>query len=197
MWPRTGQDSLDDLVTRVRSARHEISIFGLTRNFYAKDEILPVFESKAMEIPVTFYVMHPWCSSRRDRYRLEPVEAAMEDPARYTREILRPLFLAARRIEKASLPGAGMRILTNNFPCSFAIEKVDQACRVMLYGHGKRGTEGPIMVFSEGTPYWDYFASQMDWLRRLSAEPREPWISKGLEVRPLSEEDLTGRPPAA
>jgi hypothetical protein len=70
------------LVHRVRAARQVISVFGLTRNFYAKDEILPLFESKAMEIPVTFYVMHPWCESRRDRYRMEPVEAAMEDPAR-------------------------------------------------------------------------------------------------------------------
>jgi transcriptional regulator with XRE-family HTH domain len=197
LWPRTGQETLDDLVHRVRAARQEISVFGLTRNFYAKDEILPLFESKAMEIPVTFYVMHPWCESRRDRYRMEPVEAAMEDPARYTREILRPLYLAARRIEKLALPGAGMRIFTYNFPCSFAIEKVDGACRVMLYGHGKRGTEGPIMVFTEGTPFWDYFASQIEWLGRLASEPREPWVSKGLKVRPLSEEDVSGKRPTA
>jgi hypothetical protein len=95
IWPQTTPDSLKDLVARVRSAQEEISIYGLTRNFYAKDETLPLFESKAVEIPVTFYVMNPGCPSRRDRYRLEPVEAAMENPARYTREILRPLFLAA------------------------------------------------------------------------------------------------------
>jgi hypothetical protein len=128
---------------------------------------------------------------------MEPVEAAMEDPARYTREILRSLYLAAKRIEKAALPGAGIRIFTYNFPCSFVVERVDGACRVMLYGHGKRGTEGPILVFDEGAPYWDYFASQIEWLKRLSSEPREPWISKGLVVRPLSEEDITGRPTAA
>lgn len=191
LWPRTSTEALDDLTRRVRNARTEISVFGLTRNFYAKDEILPLFESKAVEIPVTFYVMDPACDSRRDRYRLESIEAAMEDPARYTREILRPLYLAAQRVGKAAAPGAGMRIFTYNFPCSFAMEKVDQSCRIMLYGHGKRGTEGPILVFTEGTPYWDYFASQMQWLDRLATHPREPWTSKGLLVRPLTESDFS------
>jgi transcriptional regulator with XRE-family HTH domain len=191
LWPSTSTEALDDLTNRVRTARDDITVFGLTRNFYAKDEILPLFESKAVEIPVTFYVMDPSCDSRRDRYRVEPIEAAMEDPARYTREILRPLYLASQRILKAAAPGAGMRIFTYNFPCSFAIEKVDQSCRVMFYGHGKRGTEGPILVFTEGTAYWDYFASQMEWLDRLATDPREPWTSKGLSVRPLTESDLS------
>jgi len=30
------------------------------RNFYAKDEILPLFEAKAVAIPVTFFVMDPY-----------------------------------------------------------------------------------------------------------------------------------------
>jgi hypothetical protein len=83
-----------------------------------------------------------------------------------------------------------MRIFTYNFPCSFAMEKVDRSCRVMLYGHGKRGTEGPILVFDEGTPYWEYFVGQLRWLGRLASDPREPWTSKGLVVRPLTESDL-------
>ena len=189
LWPRTNPDVLDDLVTRVTDAHEEVSVFGLSRNFYAKDDMLPLFESKAAEIPVTFYVMDPHCESRRDRYRLEPVEAAMEDPARYTREILRPLFAASQRISPAT-PSAGLRIFTFNFPCSFAIEKIDKSCRVMLYGHGKRGTEGPILVFDENTPYWNYFADQIQWLERLAKSPREPWTSKGLLVRPLQEADL-------
>ena len=68
LWPRTNPNVLDDLVARVSGAREEISVFGLSRNFYAKDEMLPLFESKASEIPVTFYVMDPRCDSRRDRY---------------------------------------------------------------------------------------------------------------------------------
>lgn len=189
LWPRTNPDVLDDLVSRVRGAHEEVSVFGLSRNFYAKDDMLPLFESKASEIPVTFYVMDPHCDSRRDRYRLEPVEAAMEDPARYKREILRPLYAASQRIATTT-SSAGLRIFTYNFPCSFAIEKIDRSCRVMLYGHGKRGTEGPIFIFDEDTPYWDYFAGQMQWLERLAKDPREPWTSKGLVVRPLVEADL-------
>ncbi|MGH4022053.1 MAG: hypothetical protein ACRDT0_23025 [Pseudonocardiaceae bacterium] len=189
LWPRTNPDVLDDLVTRVNGAHDEISVFGLTGNSYAKDDMLPLFESKASEIPVTFYVMDPRCDSRRDRYRLEPVEAAMEDPARYTREILRPLFAASQRIVPAT-SSAGLRIFTYNFPCSFAIEKIDRSCRVMLYGHGRRGREGPIFVFDDNAPYWNYFADQIKWLERLATRPREPWTSKGLIVRPLQEADL-------
>ncbi|MGH3865079.1 MAG: hypothetical protein ACRDQ4_02890 [Pseudonocardiaceae bacterium] len=191
LWPHTNPAALDDLVERVNNAREEITVFGLTRNFYAKDDILPLFEVKASEIPVTFYIMDPHCDSRRDRYRIEPVEAAMEDPTRYTREILRPLLDASQRIIPTT-PSAGMRIFTFNFPCSFAIEKTDRSCRVMLYGHGKRGTEGPILVFDEGTPYWTYFTDQIRWLERLAANPREPWVSKGLVVRALDEANLLG-----
>jgi transcriptional regulator with XRE-family HTH domain len=190
LWPRTTPETLEDLVQHVRNASQEITVFGLTRNFYARDEILPLFEAKAVEIPVTFFVMDPHCDSRRDRYRLEPIEAAMEDPERYTREILRPLHLAAKRIEPAAAPNAGLRIFTYNFPCSFAMERMDDTCRVMLYGHGKRGTEGPILVFEQGTPYWDYFESQLEWLKRLASNPREPWTTKGIVVRPLSDVDV-------
>jgi len=190
LWPRSNPEVFDDLVRRVRNAQEEITVFGLTRNFYARDEILPLFESKAVEIPVTFFVMDPRCDSRRDRYRLEPIEAAMEDPVRYTREILRPLYAASRRVAPAARSSAGLRIFTFNFPCSFAMEKVDRSCRIMLYGHGKRGTESPLFVFNEGTPYWDNFASQIQWLKRLANDPREPWTTKGLLVRPLEETDL-------
>jgi hypothetical protein len=191
LWPRTNPAVLEDLVERVKNAREEITVFGLTRNFYTKDDILPLFELKASEIPVTFYVMDPHCDSRRDRYRLEPVEVAMEDPAHYTREILRPLFDASQRIVPTT-PLAGIRIFTFNFPCSFAMEKIDRSCRVMLYGHGKRGTEGPMFVFDEDTPYWTYFTDQIQWLERLATNPREPWVSKGLVVRALDKASLLG-----
>ena len=190
LWPGTSPESLNDLLARVRDARDEITVFGLTRNFYARDQILPLFEAQAVRIPVTFYVIDPRCPSREDRYRLEPIEAAMEDPDRYTREILRPLHLAANRVKPAAAPHAGMRIFLYNFPCSFAMERIDRSVRVMLYGHGKRGTEGPILVFNDGTPFWDYFLDQLSWLHRLATEPREPWTSKGVVVRPLTEDDL-------
>jgi hypothetical protein len=154
-------------------------------------DLQPLFEAKAVAIPVTFFVMDPYCDSRREGYRLEPVEAAMENPSRYMREVLRPLYAAAERVAPAAIPSAGMRVYTYNFPCSFAIEKVDRTCRIMLYGHGKRGTEGPILVFNEGTPYWDYSASQLEWMKRLADDPREPWTTKGLLVRSLEDSDLS------
>ena len=47
------------------------------------------------------------------------------------------------------------------------------------------------LVFDEGTPYWDYFASQLEWMKRLADAPREPWTSKGLVVRALEDRDLS------
>jgi len=95
-----------------------------------------------------------------------------------------------QRVAPAAAPHAGLHLFAYNFPCSFAMEKIDQSCRVMLYGHGKRGTEGPMLVFNEGTPFWDYFSGQLQWLERLATDPREPWTSKGLAVRALEEADL-------
>src|SRR5215216_7080562 len=106
LWPRSSPETYADLVERVRTAQEEITVFGLARNFYAKDEILPLFEAKAVAIPVTFFVMDPYCESRRERYRLEPVEAAMENPSRYMREVVRPLYVAADRVAPAALPAA-------------------------------------------------------------------------------------------
>lgn len=190
LWPATTDETLADLRARIQDARRHITVFGLTRNFYARDDVLPLFEARAIDIPVTFYVMAPDCDSRRDRYRIEPATAAMEDPRRYIREVLRPLLHAAQRVAPAASEHAGLHVLTYNFPCSFAIEAIDDACRVMLYGHGKRGTEGPILVFNEGTPFHDYFADQLHWLASLARDPREPWTSKGITVRRLEAQDL-------
>lgn len=181
-FPHTNIESKSDLVSRLRAAREQIVMFGLTRNFYGSDEILPLFTAKSREVPIRIFTMDPHCASRRDRYRLEPAEAAMEDPARYEREVLRPLAEAVDR------SGGDLKIYLYDFPCSFAMERIDDAIRVMLYGHGKRGTDGPILTFDKGpdggTDYWEYFAGQLDWMQRLAdADPiPEPWRSKGVRV---------------
>ncbi|MBG6089880.1 helix-turn-helix domain-containing protein [Actinomadura viridis] len=179
-YPYTCQESEQDLRDRLAGARHRINLFGLSRNYYVRGEVLPLLEERAgAGVPVHVYVMDPGCCSRRDRYRIEPAEATMEDPERYTREILVPLHRAAGRHE-------AFRIFTFNFPCSFAIEEIDDACRVMIYGHGKRGTQGPIITFGEGSPSHTYLADQIRWLERLAEDPEfEPWASKGIRVRPL------------
>lgn len=183
-YPYTSQESEDDLLDRIRDARVRVNMFGLTRNFYGRDDVLPVFQEKASRgVPVQIFVMDPYCSSRRDRYRIEPAEAAMEDPDRYVREILRPLHEVAQQ-------QPNFRVFTFNFPCSFAIEEIDDVCRVMLYGHGKRGTQGPVVTFAAGTPTHAYFVEQVRWLERLSeGGTPEPWASKGIEVRPLAGPD--------
>lgn len=178
LFPRTGSESSSDLISRIRNARQRVTMFGLTRNYYARDDVLPLFEAKAADIPVRIYIMDPHCGSRRDRYRLEPAEAAMEDPDRYVREILRPLGHIAQHTP-------GLQVYLYNFPCSFAMEEIDDVIRVMFYGHGKRGTDSPILTFASGTDYHDYFASQLRWLDRLaSGETREPWASKDIHVWP-------------
>lgn len=178
LFPRTNMESKADLISRIRGARAQITMFGLTRNFYGSDEMLPLFTSKSREVPVRVFIMDPHCASRRDRYRLEPAEAAMEDPARYEREVLRPLAEAVAR------DGGDLKIYLYDFPCSFAMERVDDSIRVMLYGHGKRGTDGPIMTFDSGSEYYAYFAEQLDWVQRLADadETPEPWRSKGVRV---------------
>ncbi|GAB2695739.1 hypothetical protein GCM10010442_11690 [Kitasatospora kifunensis] len=186
LFPHTGLESKSDLVSRLRAARQQITMFGLTRNFYGSDEMLPLFTARSREIPVRIFIMDPHCASRRDRYRLEPAEAAMEDPARYEREVLRPLAQAAAR------DAGDLKIYLYDFPCSFAIERVDDSVRVMLYGHGKRGTDGPILTFDKGvdggTPYWSYFVGQLEWMQRLADadETPEPWRSKGITISEYS-----------
>ena len=44
---------------------------------------------------------------------------------------------------------------------------------------------------------WDYFSSQLEWMKRLANDPREPWTSKGLLVRSLEAGDLSLEPDLA
>lgn len=179
-YPYTSEDSEQDLLTRIRGAKERINLFGLTRNFYARETVLPVFEEAAGRgVPIRIYVMHPYCESRRDRYRIEPADAAMEDPDRYVREILKPLQAVAER-------QPNLRLFTFNFPVSFAIEEVDDVARMMVYGHGKRGTQGPVITFGRGTAPHQFLVDQLRWLEGMAGgETPEPWLSKGIEVRPL------------
>jgi hypothetical protein len=40
----------------------------------------------------------------------------------------------------------------------------------MLYGHGVRGTDGPILSFRAGSNYYNYFLSQLDWIVDMGAK---------------------------
>ena len=129
LYPRTDADSMRDLFGRLTAARRRVNVFGLTRNFYARDHVLPMIEAKARTVPIRMYMMDPTCASRRDRYRLEPAEAAMENPDRYLREVLGPLTAAEHRLADHARRGAGLEVWLYNFPCSFAIEEIDDDYR--------------------------------------------------------------------
>lgn len=47
-------DAIHDLLSRVSGVREDISAFNLTGRCYAAAELLPLIETKAREIPVTF-----------------------------------------------------------------------------------------------------------------------------------------------
>ena len=177
--------SQSELLDELRGARQRINVLGLTRNFYARDHVRAILEEKARSVPVRLYLMDPRSVARRERYRVEPIEAALEDPQRMERELLLPLRELAERV--AGEPGAGLQVYLYNFPISFSVDEIDTTLRVAPYGLGVRGTEGPIFVFKAGTPYYDWFSGQLRWLESLAeGEVPEPWRSKGLAVRPLT-----------
>jgi hypothetical protein len=72
-----------------------------------------------------------------------------------------------------------------NFPVSFAIEEIDDVCRVMLYGHGKRSTQGPIITFTDGSSLHRYFVDQIRWLEQLATgDTPEPWPARASSSNP-------------
>ncbi len=171
-FPQTDENSEEDLRSRIRSARRQINLFGLTRNYYVSPALTPLITEAASRIPVVVYTMDPFCASRRDRFRLEPVTAQWGDPERYQSLVLDPL---------SRIPGVS--VYTFNFPCAFAVEEIDDVCRVMLYGHGRRGTDSPIWVIAGEDPQHEYFAGQIRWLESLVQAPSEYWTSKEILVR--------------
>lgn len=187
-FTQTKEVSEKDLVTRIETAQRRITLFGLTRNHFATDSVAELIMRKVQTIPVVLFIMDPKCASRKDRYRLEPANAALNDPEKYRNEVeaaLLDLLSRAKRTEAGSNQ-PGLAIYYYNFPCSFAIEEFDDDLRIMLYGHGKRGTQGPILNCGAGHPLHPYFSDQLRWLERLAlggAFP--PWSSKGLEVKQL------------
>ncbi len=149
MFSETNLASKNDLVDRLNAAQSEFVAFGLTRNFYA-DKISELLIEKAKNINIQLFLMHPDCASRVDRYRIEPIEAAFEDPSRFKTRVIDKFKRLLSTFNKENHNGK-IEIYFYDFPCSFAIEKIDNYIRVMLYGHGVRGTDGPIFVFTANT----------------------------------------------
>jgi hypothetical protein len=191
LFPETNDASQRDLEERIEESEEKITIFGLTRNFFASERMRKILIRKAQDVPITLFIMDPDCESRRHRYRVEPTEAALENSERFRREVEKPLqqLLSSVNSSPAGSSIPGVSIYYYNFTCSFAIEEIDSACRVLLYGHGERGTEGPIIVFREGNPYFEYFSSQLRWMEKLATNHSMPeWGEKGISLRQLKPE---------
>ena len=195
-YPKTNSKSRKDLEFRFKHAKKRINLFGLSRNFFATDDMLHLIRKKSSHIPIILYIMDPDSHSRMDRYRIEPTTATLEEPNRFLRDV------AGRYCEiypktKRSIAGStspGFSIYFFNFPCSFAIEEIDNIYRVMLYGHGKRGTEGPIFIFNDKNPYANYFSSQLRWLEDLATKKRlAPWTKKGIQVKEFNFQGINKR----
>jgi len=186
VFARTNDESERDLIKRLEGASKRINVFGLTRNFYARDSIRPLLIRKAYEVPVVLYMMEPDCASRADRYRIEPTEAALEDPHRFIREVLGSLQALTTKVPatEAASTRPGLAVYLYNFPCSFAIEEIDDSYRIMLYGPFKRGTDSPILIFPGGTSISTYFSEQLRLVERLASETAFlPWSERGIVVR--------------
>jgi hypothetical protein len=177
-----------DLINRVKSANDKIIVFGLTRNYYTTYKMRNLLEEKSRDVPIRLYLMDPSSKSRKDRYRIEPFETSKEDSAQLEKEIggaFRELLSRTDRSPAGSkLPG--LSIYYYNFPCSYAIELIDDVCRVKLYGHGKGRTESPILFYSNDSPDYDYFASQIEWMEQIaSGKISSEWYDKKIKIAPF------------
>ena len=70
---------------------------------------------KAAEIKVRVFLMDPDCNSRKEQYRIEPLEAALEDGARFRREILTPLLRLQGEIAHQGGVKGSLELYTYNF----------------------------------------------------------------------------------
>ncbi len=186
IYRHTGDNSQEDLIRMIEEANERIVLFGLTRNFISTQPVLNLLIEKSLTIPVEIYVMDPDCESRKDRYRLEPIEASMEDPNRFKEVFLRTIIRAV--VRRRSLgQNPDLKLFGYNFPCSFAIEQIDSQIRVMLYGHGVRGTNGPIFLIKKDTWIGEYFFDQLEWIRGMGSNGTQPpWDLKNLIVTELN-----------
>lgn len=172
VFPCVTDDSYDDLVERIQSAKHSIVIFGLTRNFFAKQPLRDMILDRAQEVDIKFFMADPECTSRSDRYRVEPTTATYDDVKKYKTEIesefLKMQNLASQLPKKKE--HARLSFFYYNFPCQTAIERFDESIRVSLYGINKQGRESPIWVYtpSDGDIY-SFFRTQLDWVETIES----------------------------
>jgi hypothetical protein len=56
----------------------------------------------------------------------------------------------------------------------------------MLYGHGKKGTDSPILIFGKDSPHYKYFVSQIAWIEEIaSGKISSEWYEKKIKIEPF------------
>ena len=81
----------------------------------------------------------PYCESRADRYRLEPVQAS-SSPDKFVRPGAGPAKESAT--DSTRLRPAGLRLFTYNSDL-LSIEHIDDQIESPFYGHDRRGSDCP------------------------------------------------------
>ena len=186
--PTQELSSEQDLKNRVKSAKDKIIVFGLTRNYYTTYKMRNLLEEKSRDMPIRLYLMDPSSKSRKDRNRIEPYETTKEDSAQIEKEIEGAFRELLKRTDRSpagsNLPG--LSIYYYNFPCSYAIELIDDVCRIKLYGHGKGRTDSPLLIYNKDNLDYDYFASQIEWMEQIaSGKISSEWYDKKIKIEPF------------
>jgi hypothetical protein len=178
----------DDLLNRVESAKEKVILFGSTGKFYVTYKMRTLLEKKSRDVPIRLYLMDPSSKSRKDRSRIEPFEGPKEDSSRFEKEIAGPLRELLSRTDRSpagsKLPG--LSIYYYNFPISYAIEWIDDHCRIRLFGHGKRDTDSPVLSFDKRSEKYEHFTSQIEWMEKIaSGRTSYEWKEKKIKIEPF------------
>jgi hypothetical protein len=186
-------ESEKHLLDSLENAKEEIFVFGLTRNFYSDDKIQKILIKKSKEIPIKIIMMDPDGKSKKERYRLEPSRAAYRNSNVYKEKVEKVFLKLIRQSKKITISSRdpGICFCYYDFPCSFAMEKIDNQIRVFLYGYGKRGTDSPTFVFHKGHPSYEYFNSQIDWMKEIGrGEGMPQWDDSNITFTDIANKSL-------
>ena len=121
-------------------------------------------------------------AQRVERWALEPVAAAGPDDRTGDRVKLRLPAGDDVALHRGSELGVG--------GLEFGQRSRGVDLGALGVGHGRRGTDSPVMLLRSGTPYFDYFRAQLEWLGLLATQPPKSWTDKGIEVAPVTDELL-------
>lgn len=181
------------LLSALANAKEEIFVFGLTRHFYSEDKIQNILIEKSESIPINIIMMDPDGKSKKERYRLEPSRAAYRNSSVYKEKVEKTFLKLMQNSKKIKIGSKdpGICFCYYDFPCSFAMEKIDNQIRVFLYGYGKRGTDSPTFIFDKGHSCYEYFNSQIDWMKEHGKGNGMPqWDDSGIIFTNIANKSL-------